>query len=57
MKEFEVTLRVESEHTYNIEANTVDEAEGIAEDMFHDGDDGEMHDETVDVIESFPVED
>jgi hypothetical protein len=56
MKTFKVVLRVETEHTYELEANTLEEAESIAEDIYQEGDDGEVASEVIDVIESYPTE-
>ena len=56
MKTYKVTLRVESEHTYEIEANTSEEAESVAEDMYADGEDGAATELSIDVVDSYPVE-
>lgn len=56
MKTYKVTLRVETEHTFEIEANTSEEAESVAEDMYRDGEGGNSVEMAIDVIDSYPVE-
>lgn len=56
MQTYKVTLTVETEHTYEIEANTIDEAESVAEEMYKDGEDGSVEELAIDVTDSYPVE-
>lgn len=53
---FRVTLTVETEHTYEIEANTLEEAESLAEEMYREGDDGDVSENSIDVTDSYPLE-
>ena len=56
MKTYKITLRVETEHTYEIEANTSEEAESVAEDMYGDGEDGLADVISTDVVDSYAIE-
>lgn len=56
MKMYKVTLQVTTDHTYEIEAHTPEEAEGIAEDYFNDGENGEVSEMVVEVMDTYPVE-
>lgn len=56
-KGFKVVLTVTKEHTYFVEeANTTEEAEGIAEVMYEEGDEGDPEVLSNDVTDSYPVE-
>lgn len=54
---FRVTLTATREHTYEIEANTSEEAESIAEVMYDEGEEGNDVGLSVDVSDVYPIED
>ena len=56
MKTYKVVLRVETEHTYEIEAHTFEEAESVAEGYYQDGEYGSVCETAVEVVDSYPVE-
>lgn len=58
MKEtYKVLLTVTSTHEYIVpEANTSDEAETYAEDLYANGDLGDVVEEDIDNIDSYPID-
>jgi len=55
VKTYKITLRVETEHTYEIEANTSEEAESVAEDLYIGEDLGEASINYVEVSDSYAI--
>lgn len=56
-KTFRVTLTATREHSYDVEANTSEEAESIAEVMYDEGEEGNDVGLSVDVSDVYPIED
>lgn len=56
-KPFRVTLVVTTEHEYEIDANTPEEAESVAEQWFEEGEEGTTTISTVEQSEAIPSED
>lgn len=56
VRPFRVTLEVQEEHEYLVDARTSEEAEDIAERYFNEGEEGNTSVVSVNVAESHPVD-
>lgn len=56
-REYEVELIVTRRHLYTTFSRSPEEAESDAENMFEDGDFGDIIDTEIEVAEAFPIED
>lgn len=55
-QEHEVILTITSVHRYQVIARTPEEAESNAEDLYNDGDMGDVLDAVVETADAYPVE-
>jgi hypothetical protein len=51
-KEFVVSMVVTSEHEYTVPARTAEEAAAIVQDLFDEGDDGDIVESTIESIDA-----
>jgi len=56
-REYEVELIVTRRHLYTTLSRSPEEAESDAENLFEDGDLGDIIDTEIEVIEAYPLED
>jgi hypothetical protein len=57
VKEFEVELTIEAVHAYTVRARTPEEAESIAEDLFKEGERGNIIYASVTTSDAVPIDD